>query len=54
MSDHEQDESEPHYEISFSDDPAIDTYLRRDGDAKVKFANGDTFEGSYREGKRHG
>mmetsp|Transcript_5436 Transcript_5436/g.10368 ORF Transcript_5436/g.10368 Transcript_5436/m.10368 type:complete len:723 (+) Transcript_5436:47-2215(+) len=54
MSDDE--EGEQNYQVVFDDEPEkVWKYLPpKDGKAKAKFANGDTYHGEYKDGKRHG
>jgi len=56
MSDSGSDiDDEPQYEVVFEDEAEKkDKFLRRDGKGTAKFSNGDTYVGSYANGKRNG
>eukprot|EP00483_Globobulimina_turgida_P000386 UN00386 len=48
------DAEELKYSIHYEGDEDVSEYYTKDGKAKVMYANGDTFEGEYIDGKKNG
>jgi len=52
----DEDEGDQGYQVVFDDEPEkIHKHLpAKDGKARAKFSNNDTYYGHYKDGKRHG
>jgi hypothetical protein len=54
MSDAGSDDGSPRYQVVFQGETEVSKYLKQDGEAQATHANGDTYTGTYLNGKRHG